>query len=306
MLKESTFSQKVKADLLRITVRNQAEIFAELAASFLCAGKPQFEIDAMPQYFVTSSSGIAERLVGQLREIGLDALAEKTIGTRSSRWQIYPLPVGDKDLSEMLRNSMTEASIDNVGSTMPLRRAALRGAFLSCGTLSDPQKAYQVEFTTRSRASADMITLYLHAENIEPSRIQRSGRQILYFKEGGAVADFLALIGAHNSLLRFENVRIDKDLRNSVNRIVNCDTANAKRQADACARQIHLIEELLAGDSTGRIPSELYEAGRVRIENPGMSIRDIGLLMTPPIGKSGMNHRLKKLEELADEAGITT
>lgn len=301
MKTEASFSQRVKADLFKTTVRSFAEIEAELSAAFLCAGKTD-DTDQLPQYITTSSSAYAERMVGQFRELGMDAFAEKTVGDRHTRWTVFPYSIGDNSLSELLTRNSTAEKIDQVSSSPFIRRAAIRGAYLACGMMRDPEKAYQVEFHVRNRNAADMLTLFLHGDNIEPSRMKRSGREVLYFKEGEAIASFLALIGAHNSLLRFESIRVEKELRNSVNRVVNCDTANARRQADASVRQIQRIEELLAGERAGSIPQELYEAALVRVENPGMSIRDIGLLMTPPIGKSGMNHRLRKLEELADDS----
>ena len=170
--------------------------------------------------------------------------------------------------------------------------------------MSEPLKAYQIEIPVRNSRAANYLTLLLHAENIEPSILYRNGHPVIYFKEGQAIGDFLALIGAHSSLLRFESIRVDKELRNAVNRVVNCDTANARRQADACVRQSALMRDLLDSSESTQIPQELMEAARVRVDNPGMSIRDLGLLMSPPIGKSGMNHRLRKLEEIAKEAGL--
>jgi len=301
---ERSFSKFIKAELLKVTDRTKEEMQAEIVTAFLCAGRPGADKEQLPLFFVTSSSAYAERLVGQLRMIGLDGLAEKDIqGTRTS-WHIYPLPSGGGTFEDLLRIFQTDGQLDAVTSSQQMRRASLRGAFLAAGTMSDPVKAYQIEIAVRDPQTADYLTLLLHSENIEPSIIRRGGHPILYFKEGQYIADFLALIGAHSSLLRFESVRVDKELRNSVNRVVNCDTANAKRQAEACARQTELLETLLASEISAQIPKELMEAARVRVDNPGMSIRDLGLMMTPPIGKSGMNHRLQKLEEIAGDAGL--
>jgi DNA-binding transcriptional regulator WhiA len=298
-----SFSQGVKSDLLRTSPRSIDEIEAELTCALLCAGKASDE-NGFPQYIRTSSSAYAERLVGQFRELGLDALAEKTVGESWARWTVFPYSIDNNSLFDLLCKNATPEKIDRISSSSALRRAAIRGAFLAAGVMIDPYKAYQVEFSVRNREATDMLTLFLHAEDIEPSRMNRSGREVLYFKEGETIASFLALIGAHNSLLRYESIRVEKELRNSVNRVVNCDTANARRQADASIRQIQRIELLLESEHAAAIPPELYMAACVRVENPGMSIRDIGLLMTPPIGKSGMNHRLRKLEELADDLSL--
>ena len=305
---ERSFSKIIKSDLLRVTSHTKEEAEAEVMTAFLAAGRPGDSGEDLPAYFVTGSSGYAERLVGELRLTGLDALAEKTLraGDKNRiRWYVYPLPIGDLSFPELLLSYETEDKQDFVSSSRSVCRAALRGAFLASGSMADPAKAYGIEIALRNKAAADYLTLLFHAENIAPSLIERNGRPVLYIKEGQAIADFLALIGAHSALLKFESIRVDKELRNSVNRIVNCDTANARRQADTSALQSEIMADLLASDESTKIPQELLEAARVRVENPGLSIRDLGLLMNPPIGKSGMNHRLQKLMELARDAGLS-
>lgn len=301
---ELSFSKSIKADLLKVTDRTKEEMQAELAAAFLCAGRPGADTSELPMYFATFSYAYAERLVGQLRASGLDALAEKSGKTARSLWYVYPLPGEQMTLEGLLRQFEKEEQLDKLTSSMQPRRAALRGAFLASGMMSEPLKAYQIEIPVRDARAANFITLLLHAENIEPAILKRNGHPAVYFKEGQAIGDFLALIGAHSSLLRFESIRVDKELRNSVNRVVNCDTANARRQAETCVRQSSLMQELLNSAESVSVPPELREAARVRVENPGMSITDLGLMMTPPLGKSGMNHRLRKLEEIAKEAGL--
>jgi len=301
---EYSFSKSIKADLLKVTDRTKEEMQAELVTAFLCAGRPGADKSELPLFFATSSFAYAERLAGQLRAIGMDALAEKSEKATCSLWYVYPIPSDQMTFNEQLRLYEKEEKQDQITSSLQPRRAALRGAFLASGIMSEPLKAYQIEIPVRNSRAANYLTLLLHAENIEPSILYRNGHPVIYFKEGQAIGDFLALIGAHSSLLRFESIRVDKELRNAVNRVVNCDTANARRQADACVRQSALMRDLLDSSESTQIPQELMEAARVRVDNPGMSIRDLGLLMSPPIGKSGMNHRLRKLEEIAKEAGL--
>lgn len=301
---EYSFSKSIKADLLKVTDRTKEEMQAELVTAFLCAGRPGADKSELPLFFATSSFAYAERLAGQLRAIGMDALAEKSEKAARSLWYVYPLPSDQMTFNDQLRLYEKEEKQDQITSSLQPRRAALRGAFLASGIMSEPLKAYQIEIPVRNSRAANYLTLLLHAENIEPSILYRNGHPVIYFKEGQAIGDFLALIGAHSSLLRFESIRVDKELRNAVNRVVNCDTANARRQADACVRQSALMRDLLDSSESTQIPQELMEAARVRVDNPGMSIRDLGLLMSPPIGKSGMNHRLRKLEEIAKEAGL--
>ena len=121
----------------------------------------------------------------------------------------------------------------------------------------------------------------------------------MYLKEGQHISDFLLQTGAHESLMEFESLRVEKEMRNSVNRVVNCDNANSQRIANTSARQLELIRSLRDSRLLGRLPAELQAAAQARLDNPDLSLRELGELMDPPIGKSGMNHRLKKLENLA-------
>ena len=302
---ERSFARKVKEDLIRLPLRTESEIQSEIAFFFQSGGRPSGVKSEFPEYSTTSLGALAERIVGALRQIGFDGLAEKTVGRDKAYWYIYPLSSSEHRFTDFLRDFFAETSVDATASSEAERRAGLRGAFLSSGTITDPVRAYQVEFSLRNSQAADNLILLLHAENIEPSKFRRGDKTVVYFKDGSSVADFLTCIGAHSSRLHFESTRVDKEIRNSVNRMVNCDTANAKRQAEACARQTELLSALLQSGENGKIPPELLLAARVRVENPGMSLRDLGLLMNPQIGKSGMNHRLQKLEEIAREADLS-
>lgn len=297
---KGAFSESIRLDLSKVSDRNPDSIRAEIAASLLCAGNGNNAFRGKADIVSTSSSIFAERIKGLLHQ--LDIPAELIHVPRTAGKQT--VSVSGKDsllLSEMIASFLEEECIDRTASTVSTRRAALRGAFLSVGSASEPSRAYQVEMHVKSAAFARALTLFLHAENIEPNLLPRNGRMVLYFKEGSQIADFLAMIGAHRSLLDFENVRANKEIRNQVNRAVNCDTANAKRLADAGVRRGDLIKALLQSSAAGRIPEELKAAADVLIDNPGLSLQDLGEMMDPPIGKSGMYHRMQKLERIAKD-----
>ncbi len=290
-----TFSQTVKNDLLRVSCKTQEEIYAEVMTAFFCGGR-RTSPDGVPDYLSVHSAAYAERLVAFLRQIRLDALAEKTAGTIAT-WRIYPLGKAAETFESVYSHFFSPSVLDEITSSVHGRRAALRGAFLISGSMNDPTKSYRIEMTVHNKEAADFLVLLLHAEDILSSVSQRNSRITVYFKEGQQIADFLALIGAHSSLIRLESIRVDKELRNSVNRMVNCDSGNSQRQAEACARQTENLLALLRHPKAVSIPQELIEAARVRIDNPGFSIKEIGEMMNPPLGKSGMNHRLTKLDE---------
>jgi len=295
---KGSFSESIRLDLSKVSDRNPEAIRSEIAAALLCAGNGSIASRGKVNLVSTSSSIFAERIKGLLQQ--LDISAELIHVHQTAGKQTVSVPEKDSlFLSEMTASFLDEENIDRIASTVHARRAALRGAFLSVGTASEPARAYQVEMHVKSPAFARALMLYLHAENIQPNLLARNGRAVLYFKEGSQIADFLAMIGAHRSLLYFENIRANKEIRNQVNRVVNCDTANAKRLADAGVRRGELIKALLRSSAAGRIPEELKAAADVLIDNPGLSLQDLGEMMDPPIGKSGMYHRMQKLERIA-------
>lgn len=295
---KGTFSESIRTDLSKVSDRNPDVIRAEISAAILCAGNRIGDTRGKVIIVSTSSGIFAERMKWLLFQLNISAElipVKETSGKKA-------VSVSEADsliLRETVFSFQDEANVDRIASAANTRRAALRGAFLSVGSASEPERAYQVEMHIKSMAFSRVLTLFLHAENIEPSLLERNGRTVLYFKEGSQIADFLAMIGAHRSLLYFENVRANKEIRNQVNRAVNCDTANAKRLADAGVRRGELIKSLLKSSAAGRIPEELKAAADVLIDNPGLSLRDLGEMMDPPIGKSGMYHRMQKLEQIA-------
>ncbi len=248
----------------------------------------------------TSSNSCADRLVRLLREKQI-AAEIIPVGKAGTELAVIADSAGHAELVSLADAFRAESITDNVTSSTRIRRAALRGAFMACGTAADPRRAYQIELHVKDSVFAHALMLILHAEDIEPSLLLRHGRNILYFKEGAQLGDFLAMIGAHISLLHFENIRTDKEIRNQVNRMVNCDTANAVRQAEAGARRGERLKTLLLGEEAARLPQELKDAAEVLIDNPGLSIKELGEMMDPPISKSGMHHRLRKLEKYAEE-----
>lgn len=172
--------------------------------------------------------------------------------------------------------------------------------FLACGSMADPGETYQLDFSLTRTKTAEFCRQLLAAIGLSVSVIEHRAYVVLYTKEGGKLSDFLLLAGAHKALLAFENLRVEKELRNQVNRLVNCDNANAERLAGSSARQweaIHYLQEKLGLD---QLPEDLRAAAEARLANPGLSLKELGALMRPAIGKSGMNHRMHRLLEQAE------
>ena len=181
------------------------------------------------------------------------------------------------------------------------KRAFIRGLFLSQGTMSDPEKVYQLEIDCISGAFADFVSELLSQLDIHVKRIERRGHAVVYLKEGDAIADFLALTGASRSILDLENIRVVKDVRNVVNRRVNCETANLQKSVSASLSQIDDIRLIETRIGLDKLPSSLKEIALARLQYPDDTIEELGTRLDPPVGKSGVNHRLRRLREIAKE-----
>ena len=181
------------------------------------------------------------------------------------------------------------------------KRAFLRGAFLSIGSISDPQKGYHLEFVCTTEKKAEQLQDMIREFDIEAKIILRKKYYVVYLKEGSAIVDLLNVCGAPVSLMNLENLRILKEMRNSVNRRVNCETANISKTVSASARQIRDIEYIREHYGFSKLPDSLRRMAEVRLDNPDAPLKELGEYLVPPVGKSGVNHRLRKLSELADK-----
>lgn len=181
------------------------------------------------------------------------------------------------------------------------KRAYLRGAFLCTGSMSNPQKSYHLEFVCEWEAQALQIQEVLHSFELDAKIVRRKKYYVVYIKEGTGIVDLLNVMGAHISLMKLESLRVEKDMRNSINRQVNCEAANITKTVNAASKQIEDILLLKKHYGFSNLPKNLREMARVRLEYPESSLQELGGYLNPPVGKSGVNHRLRKLSEMADE-----
>lgn len=181
------------------------------------------------------------------------------------------------------------------------QRAFLRGAFLCIGSISDPAKGYHLEFVCTDIGKAKQLQKVLQAFSIEGKIVPRKKYYVVYLKEGESIVDLLNVCEAHVALMEFENLRILKDVRNSINRRVNCEAANITRTVNAATRQIEDIEYIRDYGGLRMLPDNLREMAEVRLEYPDASLKELGEYLDPPVGKSGVNHRLRKLSEFAEK-----
>ncbi|HBH92440.1 MAG TPA: DNA-binding protein WhiA, partial [Bacteroides sp.] len=181
------------------------------------------------------------------------------------------------------------------------KRAFIRGAFLASGSISDPNKFYHLEIVCDTPSQACQIRDVMNTFGAEAKVIQRKKYYVVYVKEGTQISDLLNVMEAGVALMNFENVRIVKEMRNSVNRQVNCETANLNKTVSAAVRQIEDIERIRDTVGLEYLAPGLRAVAIARLENPDMNLKDLGEILDPPVGKSGVNHRLRKIGEIAAE-----
>lgn len=184
------------------------------------------------------------------------------------------------------------------------KRAYLRGCYMAVGSMSDPYKSYHLELVCGLQAQAEQLLKILHDFSLDAKMIVRKKYYVVYMKEGENIADFLNITEAHKALMEFENTRIYKGMRNMVNRKVNCEAANITKTVNAATRQVEDIRLIREKMGLEGLPEPLRQMAYVRLENPQASLGELGKLLDPPVGKSGVNHRLRKLGDLAKELKV--
>lgn len=295
-----SFSARIKDEYCEINWNKMCCAKAEMLASLLCSARfRQGQITIS-----TAHEGYSKRLSSMIEKI----YSTKVIITHGR--ELYNIHVDGKSAyDDIIADLRKKAGFDAVRGTMSnltftstcCRRAFLRGLFLSSGSVIEPNKSYHLEITARRLSVAEAALRLLEQDEIQAGILRRGGYYSVYMKEGQQISDFLLITGAHEALLEFESLRVDKSVRNSVNRVVNCDNANSIRIAYTGARQQESLEYIADHIGLGALPKDLQDAAKIRMEYPDLSLKELGELMNPPLGKSGMNHRLKKLEKIASE-----
>lgn len=181
------------------------------------------------------------------------------------------------------------------------RRAFIRGAFLSAGSISDPRKSYHFEIACTSPERAQQLQTLILTFGPDAKIVQRKKHWIVYIKEGAQIVDMLNVMEAHTALMDLENIRIVRDMRNTVNRKVNCEAANINKTVNAAVRQMEDIRYLEETRGLDRLPPGLRDIAIARLNHSDASLKELGEMLDPPVGKSGVNHRLRKLSRLAEE-----
>ena len=187
-----------------------------------------------------------------------------------------------------------------VVSSICCRRAYIRGAFISVGSINDPEKNYHLEFVLTEESAAEQLKELVNSFGLDAKVVERKEHYVVYLKEGEQIVDLLNIMEAPLALMDLENVRIVKEMRNDINRKVNCETANLNKVVGAAVKQLEDIEYIEEHMGLSSLPEQLEEIARIRLEYPDKSLKELGSFLSTPVGKSGVNHRLRKISEIAE------
>jgi hypothetical protein len=297
-----SFSDDVRHELARVIPGARCCRIAELSAFYELEG---FLLGSNNQVldFNNSSPLVARKILLLLKGLYPDIPTQVlVVKSRSRRSQLCTVRVlGGGPAGQVYQDFKDQSVLGelDIPRKKCCRRAYLRGAFLSNGSITNPERAYHVEISTEQSRLAEKILEIMTSLGLDGGITQRKGSLVIYMKDGGQIVHVLNLMGAHNALLRFENVRVMKDMRNQVNRLVNCETANVDKTVKAAMDQLEDIQAIDAAIGLEELPPKLREIARVRLENPYASLQEIGDLMVPKMSKSGVNYRFAQIREKA-------
>lgn len=304
-----SFSNDVKNELSRIETNDPCCDKAELLGLLRMSGAIIIRGSNVGIHFSTENAALARRVL-QLLKSNYQVQTEVVI-TRSRRLKknnryqvrVIPAPQVSKALTELQLLSVESDLKNPLLNNHCCKRTFLRGAFLGGGSISRPSSDYHLEMVTGNEDFAHSIIKVMHSFSLKAKLTDRKNDFIVYLKDGESITKFLSVIGAHNSMMDFENVRIVKEMRNNVNRVVNCETANLNKVVKAAVRQINCIKYIEQHLGINQLPQALQDTARLRLEYPDASLNEL-VEYSGGIGKSGINHRLKKLQEMAVGMGM--
>lgn len=307
-----SFSNEVRNELAHIIPEKDCCQKAELAAFLsLRAEISSNEDDSVHLITVVENAPAARKIYKLLKKV-YDLPSSVRVGThkrfKKNRYYVVDTRLGKKDLWILQDMGLVDENLQikrklssSLISKSCCKRAYLRAVFVSKGFINRPEGNYHLELVLNDSQQAISVQKILSRLGVEARLSERKSNIIVYIKESEKIVDFLRIVGASKALLDFENVRIIKSMRNQVNRQVNCETANLAKTIDASVRQIELIKKLITKIGINRIPSQYKELAMLRIDYPDSTLKELGSMMNPPLTKSGVAYRMRKLESFAEE-----
>ena len=308
-----SFASDVRGELARVVTEDACCIKSELTAALLCSGgiawrgrnRYALTITASEASIVRRYFAMLKRqwgVIGQIRTLSGDALNNQTryqlaIPEEEALGLLRELDLLDEKGLFGLRSVPTGASLEY----SCCKKSFLRAAFMMCGAVSHPDKGYHIEIAAPNEALAELMVGLLAEFDLRAGCAQRKTRFVVYMKRAEDISDMLSLLGAVRAMMAFENIRVKKEVRNRINRQMNCDSSNINRVMNAAETQIRDIRFIDQELGLDKLPAPLREMAFTRANNPEMPLAELGELMEPPLGKSGVNARLRRLTTIADK-----
>lgn len=310
-----SFASNARAEMARELCVQRCCSRAELAAALLASGGISYRFGGAHRYglSITTAEAAVVRHYFQLlkRHFGVTAQIRTLRGGSLRGSTRYQLAIPDESADMLL----AETGIYDPSEPFGLRavppealtdyacckKSFLKSAFMLCGGVNSPERGYHLEFAAPSEEFAAFVIEILNYFEIHAKRACRKSKYVVYLKRGDDVSDALTLMGAPQAMLGMQDVRVKRDVSNRVNRQLNCDSSNINRAMETALRQIEDIRLIDADLGLDKLPAPLQSVARLRLENAEASLNNLGELLTPPLGKSGVNARLRKLHEIADK-----
>lgn len=312
-----SFSATTKNELSRIVLEKDCCPIAELAALVRMNGTIQISgLKNVNLKFTTENAAIARRIFTLLKDIyetDIEVMVRRNKQLKKNN--NYLVYINNKGISKKVLKDVgfitKENNIFHPNYKIPknltkkrcCKRSYIRGAFLGGGSITNPEKTYHLEFVTGSEEHSNNLRDLINSFGLNSKIVLRKEYFVVYIKESEQIADLLNIIGAHQSLLKLEDIRILKNVRNNINRLVNCETANLGKTINASMRQIESIEKIRNSIGLSNLPDNLRQVAELRLEFKDSTLKELGSMLDPPVSKSGVNHRLRKIEKIAEEIG---
>jgi len=310
-----SFSSKVKSELLRQFGSTRNSSLAEIAGIINTCGQINISLKNEVTIKVqTENASVARKYFTLLKKtfnINIEIIIRKNSQLKKNRYYLLYV-MNDKKAREMLEETKlikeqdgSTVYVNNISDSIiqdiDCKRAYIRGAFLGGGSLSNPEKTYHLEFVNHTYEHCESLQHLINSFEMDSKIVQRKKYFVVYLKEGEQIVNLLNIIQAHLALMDLENVRIIKEMRNNVNRLVNCETANLNKTVSAAVKQIDDIEYINRMVGLDSLSDGLKEVAQYRVEYSDASLKELGMMLTTPVGKSGVNHRLRKISEIAQK-----
>lgn len=306
-----SFSSEIKDEVAKIKVEDYKIILSELAGITPMCGILNFKNNKISMEYITENAPVARRIFTFLRRsFGFDVEVKNVRSTQLKK-NVFIIYISQDESCRLLLDELKYikgASVFMINyaptdliKTSNEKKAYIRGAFMGSGSITDPKKGYHLEFVSENESNAYFLRDTINEFGLKSKVIMRKEKYIIYIKDSEQISDVLSLIGAYNSVLNYENVRVIKEMRNNVNRIVNCETANLNKTVKSSYDQVEDIKLIEREIGIENLDEDLKAIAKIRLENRSMSLNDIANSLEPKLSKSTVNYRFKKLRRIANK-----